>query len=383
MQKIVGGNGLKMNEGLRKKLQKLLEDSLFYDDLPGIALEMACGQTKFDFSDARGYKDYPEKEPLSTDHVFHMCSLSKLFTGTAILRLWEQKQLSLDMKVAEILPWVSIDDTRFKEITLWQMMSHTSGFPDLSGYGWDQPRLDANALRDYACSEEVTNAKLLWNPSECRFSYSNMAYEILGCVIGEAAQMSFEEYVQKSIFDPLGMENSGFLTFTRTQQVGIEGNVEDPAYGKESLSLENLSRAGMAMPHGKNEQKQIVKLPCYPYNREHGPSSTLTSTLADIGKWARAHLRPGTLLHPNTYDLVWREYATVPNNGEKIGLSWFMREQNGYTLYGHEGTDDGFRSSFWICPKLQAYIVTVANASKAPTKKVSKAAFDLLVANVR
>ena len=65
----------------------------------------------------------------------------------------------------------------------------------------------------------------------------------------------------------------------------------------------------------------------------------------------------------------------MPNNGEKICLSWFAREQNGAVLYGHEGSDDGFRSSLWLCPDLDAYVILCANISDAPLKKISKQIF--------
>ena len=87
----------------------------------------------------------------------------------------------------------------------------------------------------------------------------------------------------------------------------------------------------------------------------------------------------GALLSFDSYQHIHYEYATVPNNGEKMGLGWFMRRQKGYQLYGHEGTDDGFRASFWICPELDLGIVVLSNLSGAPVKKLNKKLFDRLV----
>ena len=91
------------------------------------------------------------------------------------------------------------------------------------------------------------------------------------------------------------------------------------------------------------------------------------------------------LLRPKTYRKIWRPYATVPNNGEQMGLGWFMREQTvtsddgtscTYQLCGHEGTDDGFRASFWICPELDMVTVVLSNLSGAPVKRINKKLFD-------
>ena len=377
---MTNGKRAEVREKLQGDLAKFIEETLFYEDLPGLCLGVKWERAGLNFKGAAGYKDYDTKEALSPDHIFHMCSLTKLFVGTAVMRLWEEGALRLDSKMVEILPWLSIDDRRYEAVTVRHVLTHTAGLADVSDYEWNHPRLDPDALRDYVRSDEVTKSKLLWGPEEGRFCYSNMGYELLGRVIEEVSGESFEAYVEEQIFRPLGMTDSGLLTFERSKAVGVEGDARDPAYARASLSLENLSKAGLAMPHKKDEAKRIVKEAVYPYNRAHGPSSTLTTNLRDAEKWADAHLREPRVLRPETYDLIWREYATVPNNNERMGLSWFTREQGGYTLHGHEGTDDGFRSSFWICPELGLHIVTLSNLSKAPVKKITCAAFDLLLA---
>ena len=127
-----------------------------------------------------------------------------------------------------------------------------------------------------------------------------------------------------------------------------------------------------ARPHEKDKEKTIVRSKDFPYNRAHGPSSTLTSNVIDLEKWGDAHLKQ-RLLKKETYELAWKEVALVPNNGEHIGLSWFRREQNSFVLFGHEGTDDGFRASFWLCPQLELSVAVCSNISGAPVKKIQQA----------
>jgi len=142
---------------------------------------------------------------------------------------------------------------------------------------------------------------------------------------------------------------------------------------------------GMLLYFLKNSEKEIVPIEVFPYNRMHAPSSTLTSNLMDIECWARAHLNAinakcsGCILKPDTYKMVLKEQALIPNNGEHICLSWFKREQKNYTLYGHEGSDDGFRSSFWICPELDMYFLAVSNITNGAVKKVNKEILELMV----
>jgi CubicO group peptidase (beta-lactamase class C family) len=150
-----------------------------------------------------------------------------------------------------------------------------------------------------------------------------------------------------------------------------------PAEIARALSIDALRDAGVCVPHGKDADKRIVREAFFPYNRAHGPSSTLTSNLRDMRRFGEAQLR-GVLPGPVRCEKARTAYALVPNNGEHIGLAWFIREQNGYRMYGHEGTDDGFRASFWICPALDLQITVVSNLSGAPVKKISKRIFDLL-----
>jgi CubicO group peptidase (beta-lactamase class C family) len=231
--------------------------------------------------------------------------------------------------------------------------------PDVKDYRWNCPEIDEGALERYVRSPEVRDECLLWAPSEGRFSYSNIGYEILGTVIASVSGTTFDDYVRKHIFEPLGMKDSTLLSFER----GI--------YGEEGPD-ENL-----CAPHEKDGEKRIVRSPQFPYNRAHGPSSTLTSNLFDLERWGEAHLTH-RLLKEETYATAWEKQALVPNNGEHICLSWFCREQNGFTLYGHEGNDDGFRASFWLCPELRLSITVCSNISGAPVKKISKQVFDLI-----
>lgn len=351
------------------KLDKFLEDALYYYDLPGLSVSLA-GKDGFDYTGAFGYSNYSKKLPLEKTHYFHMGSITKLFTGTAVLKLASQSRFSLDDKVVSFLSWFSVGSSRatgesYKDITIRQLLSHTSGMDDVKDYGWDRPETDEGALKRYCMSPDVAGSVLLWRPGEGGFRYSNMAYELLGAIIAEVSGINFEEYVKQNIFAPLGMDSSTLLTFQRS--------------ANDSLDLISLEAAGLAMPHSKDRDNHIVLEKYYPYNRAHGPSSTLTTNMEDIRKWGAAWIYRSPVIQEvaDLYD-PWAPLASVPNNGEQIGLSWFVRQQNGYTLYGHEGTDDGFRASLWLCPELELSITVCSNLTGAPVKKINKQIFDII-----
>ncbi len=363
---------------ITQSIDKYLEETLFYYDLPGIAV--SAGRGKFEYRRAVGYSDYIKKEQLGEKELFHMASISKTFVSMAIMILVNQGKLSIEQRLVDVLPWVKINDDRLGDITIKSLLTHTSGLKEVREYDWDKPRGDEEALSDFVKSKQVANSTLLWSPKDNKFSYSDMGYEILGAVISEVSGVSFEEYINRIFLKPLEMENSTFLTFERGLKVLKEENNFNNYTLEESLNLDVLKKAGMAMPHCKDKENHICLEKHYPYNREHGPSSTLTTNLYDIEKWAKAALNK-TLVDDDLYKIIWAGHTIVPNNGEEMGLGWFIRNQDGKKLVGHEGTDDGFRASFWVCPQETAYVIVMSNISKAPVKKISKGVFERICYN--
>lgn len=331
-------------------LNPFLDKAFFYYDLPGLSAVVHSENEIW--SGTLGWQNAVTKAPLTKDHIFHMGSVTKTLVGTGILKLQEANLLDIEETLADCLPDFRMADGRYREISIRQLLSHTSGMPDVKDYHWEMGETDPGALERYVYSDEVQKSHLLWSPGEGRFAYSNMAYEILGYLIERRSKVAFEEYIDQQIFQPLGMRNSTLLTFQR-----------------------DMSQ--VCAPHRKNQENHFEVIPHFPYNRAHAPSSTLTSDLTDLNKWARANLEK-KILQPASYEKAFTPQATVPNNGEQICLSWFRRRQNGYVFFGHEGTDDGFRASFWFCPELSLSILVCSNLTGAPTKKIAKQLFELV-----
>lgn len=353
---------IKDKNGLDKICRDFLDNAMEFYDVPGLAIGLSIGD-EYVFTGACGCKNYITKEPLDDRNIFHCASVSKLFTSMGIMKLVEEGKLNLDDKLVEILPELSIADKRCEDIRLYQMLTHTSGLGDVEDYHWEDAAVNDEALWDYAKSDEVRETPMLWEAGKGGFRYSNMAYELLGLIISETSGMHYEEYMAENLLKPAGMDSSTFLTFERTGG---------------TLELDAINETNMAMPHTKAEDRSIILEQHYPYNRQHAPSSTLTSDVHDLLKWARANMRMD-ILSPETYSMIWKEYAVVPNNGERMGLGWFMRNQKGCDFVGHEGTDDGFRASFWMCRELETAIVVLSNITGAPVKKLNKKLFDEII----
>ncbi len=369
-----------IGNSLENTCKKFMDDIMDQFDLPAIAVGVYFRGEKFTGTRSSSYLD---QGPINPDTIFHYASVSKLFTSSAIMKLVEEGKLNLYDRLVDLLPELTtkMDEAYFREIRLWNMLTHTSGLGDVPDYCWDKPRSDNKALSDYVLSSpDVLDNPMLWPPQDTpefycpvtdedgnpanRFRYSNVAFEILGYIIERYSGMSYEDFIAKRFFEPLGMTDSTMKTFERC-------DYNNPV-ARHSCN--------MADPFEKDSNGSIQPVVFYPYNREHGPSSTLTSNLGDLLKWGLGHMNhKPRILQEETYYTIWRHYATVPNNGEHMGIGWFMREQKEYKLFGHEGSDDGFRSSFWICPGLDMVTVILSNLSQAPVKKINKRLFEALV----
>jgi len=264
--------------------------------------------------------------------------------------------LDIRKTVHEYLPYFQMKDERYKNITIEQMLSHTSGMPDCDDYEWERPEYDGEALERYV--RGLKDLHLVSEPGE-KFKYSNIAYEILGDVISKVSGEAFEDYVFRHILQPLRMSDS-------------------------TLLLQNTKFETLARPHVKNKEKKVVLSKVFPYNRKHAPSSTMYSNVLDISRWGMANLNGGELdgeriLQISTHEFMWTPAASIPGEEQEMGMGWFVANHQGYRLVGHEGCDIGFRSSFGLIPEIKGSAIVLANAHYASTKKIMTAAIDMML----
>ena len=347
---------------LKEKCEDFLDRAMEIYDVPSVALGVMIGDERF--TGARGYRNYMTKDPIDKDDVYHCASASKMMTATGIMKLVDEKKIGLEDRLVDLLPYWEMEDERCRDIRLWQLLCHVSGMHDVPVEDWEQKWAekvtDPGSIRRYVASDEVIKGRMLCAPGEGGFIYSSIGYELLGAVIEQATDRLFNEYIKENCIEPAGMKNTTVMTVERTDG---------------SLELEDIDRLRMAMPYERDENRNFITAKYYPYSRQHAPSSTLTTNVADLLCWGRFHLDRKAFAS-ETYDVMWKEYTTVPNNGEKMGLGWFMREQEGYHLIGHEGTDIGFRASFWMCPQLDMSVAVLSNVSGAPVKRINKSIFE-------
>ena len=337
-----------------RQMERAIEQHMYFIDIPGLAVCLLADK-ELVYVNGFGMADLSANKRMTSGAIFHMASISKLFTATAVMQLHEQGKLDIDAPVQDYLKGFIPFSSAFGSITIRQMLSHTAGIPDCEDYEWEFPRYDDQALHDYVMSQ--TEMRLLSEPGK-RFFYSNIAYEMLGELIQGLSGLTFEDYCKKYLFIPMGMLQSDFLK-------------------------ERVSSGRLVQPHIKDRANQVKVSDVFPYHRAHGPSSTLYSTVEELSLFAAAMMdtlegKRKDIIAPATLKTMLT-YQAVIKSGERIGLGWFISDYADQLFYGHEGNDIGFRTTFAMIPQKRTAIIVLANLQTASTRKIMRTIYDMTV----
>jgi len=339
-------------EDLAMALDSYIEAVMERFELPGLTVAVTRGG-EIAYTGAFGVRSLNSGEPMRADYLFHMASVSKPFVATAAMQLVEQGRMELDERVVTYLPYFELADERYRQITVRQMLNHTSGMPDVEDYEWDRPQYDEGAAERYVRS--LKDEQMIAAPGEL-WRYSNMAFDVMADVIAKVSGRPFEIYVKQNILDPLGMSESTFLYPETPERLRTTGHVW---------------RLGPAVSE------------VYPYNRRHAPSSTLNSSVLEMTKWASANLNRGELdgeriLTEESYEVLWNPSAEVAEDYH-VGLSWFLGTYRGTRTIGHSGGDTGYSSQFMLLPEEGIGVILASNYDRTPTGAIRDGVLDILL----
>jgi CubicO group peptidase (beta-lactamase class C family) len=325
-------------------------------NVPGFAVGVIV-DNQIIFEKTYGVQSLKSNVPLNNYSDFHMASVSKPFTATAILQLVQSGKLNLNGKLSDYLSDFKMKDERYKLITLYNILTHSSGIPDVADYEWGKPQTDDSAADRYARSFAEMNLDFA---PDSQFNYSNAAFDILADVIAKASGTTFEEYIRQHIFLPVGMNNSSFL-------------------------LSDIPLNRRTSPHiiDNNLVESISNV--YPYNRIHAPSSTLHSNINDMLKWVSLWLNKGVIDGHTIIDIAtWSNMLTTRRQATpdyKVCLSWFTVAVGDKTIFFHTGGDLGYRSFVGFDPRDKVAVVLMGNNNLLNTIDPALAIFKSILLN--
>lgn len=148
-----------------------------------------------------GFANKEKSFPNSPKTVFDICSVTKQFTATAILKLAEDEKLNLSDSLSRYFKDLPFDK---KNITIHQLLTHSGSF------GHDIGESDFDHIPEKEYFKQLFDTDLLFAPGE-KYEYSNSGYSILGRIIEIVSGKSYESYLREELFEPAGMTQTGYL----------------------------------------------------------------------------------------------------------------------------------------------------------------------------
>ena len=282
---------------------------------------------------AIGLKNADTKEILENDDRVLIGSVTKTLIATAILRLASQGKLDIDSPVHKILPKILFDNPwrENNPVTIRDLLNHTSGIEDARFWQVFSTESTSTTPLEYIFSKNPSVLKVRTIPGT-RFSYSNMGYSFLGLIIEKITQEPYENYLDKNLLVPLGMNSS---TFQFTTQKG-----------------ENVDQH-LAMGHFDNGTTQ-ENIPMF-----LRPAGQFTTTAKDMALLAKFLMSDGVI---NEKSFIYKEllnqmgnpistesYKNGLTSGYQFGLSY--RDRYGVVGKFHRGNTIGYRATFYLFPE--------------------------------
>jgi CubicO group peptidase (beta-lactamase class C family) len=332
-----------------KATKQVIEKALTAFFTPGMSVGVVH-QGKVVFLEGAGLRNIEKKSGVNPDTFFRLASTSKAFTAAAIGILVDQEKLNWTDKVIQHLPEFQMQDAWVtREFTIKDLLVHHSGLVGGAGDSmiWPEPS-------GFSRAEVVNNLRYLSPATSFRaeYAYSNVLYITAGEIIAKVSGMSYGDFIQQHIFEPLDMNC-------------FAGDVPKVELTNTAMSYAHNDEKGFyAVPRNSIQQTQQMSV----------AAGGIVCNAQSMTKWIKALLSPETL--PFSMDVLNAKWSseTILNISESeeewdntlfktYGLGWRIADMLGYKLISHTGTLSGYQAYVALLPELDVGVVVLNNGS--------------------
>ena len=314
------------DDELTKTIDSILSE-LYKPDEPGAAVIITKNGESI-FRKGYGLANLELGIPIEPHMVFRLGSITKQFTAVSILMLYEQGKLDLEDEITKYLPDYP---THGHKITIEHLLHHTSGIKSYT----NTDECMENITVDLTVEKMIDTFKyqpMEFAPGE-KYNYNNSGYFLLGAIIEKISGMTYIEFLQKHIYEPLGMKNS----YYEMPNLIIPGRAA--GYMKVDEGFENCVYLSMTQPYA---------------------AGSLASSVDDMAIWDEA-LYTEKLVKQETLKKAWT--SAKLNNGEEIGYgyAWAVANFQDTNLVMHGGDIPGFSTEGFRFPDDHIYVAILTN----------------------
>ncbi len=338
-----------------RETRSIIQGLVDENKVPSIAVGVAHkGEIKW--MEGFGHTDVENRISATENSTYNLASISKVFTATGLMILEERGQLDLDKPVQHYLPDLKIDYHHGspEELTIRSLANHSSGLPTHFNYHYsDEER------RPATIPEAVKRYGKIITPPMKRSLYANLGFGILGHLIEETTGMSYAEFMEKEVFQPLDMNDSHVFN-----QKGHEEN-DVVFYGPDDVVEFDAS--------GKPKFVQYdSRFDRIPYSKTDTPGSgAVSSSVHDLLRFGMFHLNGGPILTKESLDKM-RKLTSAPtiinappspfiDENTRYGVGWRVSRLHGYEIMWHDGGKTGTSTKLVLVPSENLVIVALCN----------------------
>jgi CubicO group peptidase (beta-lactamase class C family) len=276
-----------------------------------------------------GYANLELSVPMPSDGIFFIASVTKQFTAAAILKLVEDKKLSLDDNFTKYLDF----DTKGRKITIAQLLDHTSGLAQAESKE-EFMQMTFDEFPQKLMMQLVEPKDFLHEPGETLI-YNNTAFIFLGLIIEKVTGKPYKDYLQETFFDPLNMSNTSYTSNTKVTKNKVSG------YGYTPKGMQQNDYLNYNIPYS---------------------AGALSSTTEDLLKWMRA-LHTGKVLSDPMYQSMINPNKLNDGTTVSYAKGLLNFSNYGHQEIGHDGAGFGFLTDTRYFPDDDLYIICLVNTT--------------------
>jgi len=305
-----------------------------------------------------GFSNIKKKIKVNEKTKFKVGSITKSFLSLGFLKLVEEGKIDLDTPIKSIVPEILIENkwSETNPVKIVHLLEHTAGFDDIHFNDLSEVDISNISLLT-AINKQKNSMKVRWKPGS-RYSYSSVGYTIAGYILEKVTGEKYEDFLQKTVLEPLGMNESTFYMLKNNDDFlasGYEGDKELPEVFMNSR-----------------------------------PAGSMISNVTDFSRFLRFMLNNGTffkktiLTNTSITRMETPKTSKVAKEGLKIGYGLGLSNyyKNGFLWQGHTGGGPGCLAKYAYCRELDiGYIFMMNSFNIEAEKELRNVIVDFLTKN--
>jgi CubicO group peptidase (beta-lactamase class C family) len=319
-----------------------------------------------------GVQDVESKRPVTADTLFRIASMTKAFTALSVLKLRDDGRLALDAPAETYVP--EMRDWRYPtadspRIRVRELLTHTAGFVTDDPWGDRQTPLPEEDF-----TRLLREVAPFTRPPAMAHEYSNFGYALLGRIVANVSQRPYEEYVQRTLLEPLGMASTGYdVTASPAERRALGYRWEDGAWKLEPTMGPGAFNAIGGIQTSANDYANwlVFLLSAWPPRDEADDGPVRRSSVRELAQGANY---PRVVQRPGSTGADACRQALTYGMGMRVAADCEL----GLTLH-HSGGFPGYGSHVVLLPDFGVALFALANRTySAPVAPVWDAAMQLM-----